>query len=98
VGQAVRPQAAQRFDRMAGEQELLHLVEEPRRRDVLDQRRIRDRGGPWSIELKLTATAPRADAHRSSRSGAGAPMAQAAPCRRAADRSPHFSVPANREH
>ena len=44
VRQAVRAQALQRLDRVAGEQELLHLVEQPRRRDVLHQRReLRDR-------------------------------------------------------
>ena len=42
--EAVRAQASQRLDRVAGKQELLHFVEKPRRGHVLDQRReLRDR-------------------------------------------------------
>ena len=38
VRQAVRAQALQRLERVPGQQQLLHLVEQPRRRDVLHQR------------------------------------------------------------
>ncbi len=42
--QAVRPQAPQRLGRVPGQQQLLHLVEDPRGRDVLDQRGELDDG------------------------------------------------------
>ena len=51
VRQAMRAQALHRLDRVAGQQELLHLVEEPRGRDVLHQRReIRYRRGGLRVD------------------------------------------------
>ena len=51
VRQAVRAQAAQRLDRVAGKQQLLHFVEQPRRRDVLHQRgELRDRRGGLRVD------------------------------------------------
>ena len=68
VRKPVRAQALQRLGGVAGEQELLHLVEQPRRRHVLDEaRELGDRRRRLGIDREpgLRREADRAQhAHR----------------------------------
>ena len=65
VMQPVLAQALQRFDRVSRQQQLFHLVEQPRRRHVVDQRRQRGIGVAvfFSISMPELRREPRGAQH-----------------------------------